>query len=65
MTILCQNYAENQDIMPELVPDLNNARLMPDHSKHCQIWHRKCQYGNIPERPPTSWGRGVNDKQNS
>uniref|UniRef100_A0A915HLL2 Uncharacterized protein n=1 Tax=Romanomermis culicivorax TaxID=13658 RepID=A0A915HLL2_ROMCU len=24
---LCQNYPENQDIMPEFVPDLNNARL--------------------------------------
>uniref|UniRef100_A0A915K4J3 Uncharacterized protein n=1 Tax=Romanomermis culicivorax TaxID=13658 RepID=A0A915K4J3_ROMCU len=25
------NYAKDQKIMPELVPDLNNARMMPDH----------------------------------
>uniref|UniRef100_A0A915HKQ2 Helicase ATP-binding domain-containing protein n=1 Tax=Romanomermis culicivorax TaxID=13658 RepID=A0A915HKQ2_ROMCU len=59
MPELCQNDTENQDIMPELVPDLNNGRLMPDHSTQCQIWRRKCQYGNtgppnLPQLQPYS-----------
>uniref|UniRef100_A0A915KZB8 Uncharacterized protein n=1 Tax=Romanomermis culicivorax TaxID=13658 RepID=A0A915KZB8_ROMCU len=43
LRLKCEHYAENQDIMPELVPDLDNAKLMPDHSKQCQNWRRKCQ----------------------
>uniref|UniRef100_A0A915KYI8 E1 domain-containing protein n=1 Tax=Romanomermis culicivorax TaxID=13658 RepID=A0A915KYI8_ROMCU len=44
--------------MPELVPDLKNARLMPDRSKQCQIWHRKCQYGNTGGKKTVALPRG-------